>query len=139
MTTAGSPLAEWLSIILGHSFATLDALHPGHDGDKAALSLHDPLCVWYALTSEVSPTQQRSGWQPSAGSPEDIRIETTGQWTRGMCVVDRRSRKRRDDDLVSISDNGHWLSNLSGNRVQRMVSSPGAEVFGGDMLDRIFG
>ncbi|KKZ63830.1 DNA glycosylase [[Emmonsia] crescens] len=139
MTTAGSPLAEWLSIILGHSFATLDALHPGHDGDKAALSLHDPLCVWYALTNEVSPTQQQSGWQPSAGSPEDIRVETTGQWTRGMCVVDRRNRKRRDDDLVSISDNGHWLSNLSGNRVQRMVSSPDAEVFGGDMLDRIFG
>ncbi|OJD11533.1 hypothetical protein AJ78_07718 [Emergomyces pasteurianus Ep9510] len=150
MITAASPLAEWLSIILAHSFATLDAMHPGHDGDKAALSLHDPLCVWYALTSEVSSQQgqkqeqqeqqeQGSGWQPSASSPEDIRIETAGQWTRGMCVVDRRSRKRRDDDLDSISDHGHWLSNLLGNRVQRMVKSPEAEAFGVHMMDRIFG
>ncbi|PGH07978.1 DNA glycosylase [Blastomyces parvus] len=148
-TTHSSPLAEWLSIILEHSFATLDALHPGHDGDKASLSLHDPLCVWYALTggNQPQPHQQQQegggggggGWQPSAGSPEDIRVETTGQWTRGMCVVDRRSRKRRDDDLVSFSDNGHWLSNVSGNRVVRMVESPGAAGFGGEMLDRIFG
>ncbi|OJD11083.1 hypothetical protein ACJ73_09617, partial [Blastomyces percursus] len=140
LASANSPLAEWLSIILEHSFATLDALHPGHDGDKASLSLHDPLCVWYALTASGQQHQQQEGsWQPSAGSPEDIRVETTGQWTRGMCVVDRRSRKRRDDDLVSISDNGHWLSNVSGNRVVRMVTSPGAAGFGEEMLDRIFG
>ncbi|KAK2775107.1 hypothetical protein FQN53_003322 [Emmonsiellopsis sp. PD_33] len=133
IAAAGSPLAEWLSIILSHSFATLDALHPGHDGDKAALSLHDPLCVWYALTRE-SPR-----WTLSAGSPEDIRVDTTGQWTKGMSVVDRRNRKRRDDDAVSASDHGHWLSNLAGNRVQRMEGSPGTEVFGGWLLDRIFG
>ncbi|OAT03463.1 DNA glycosylase [Blastomyces gilchristii SLH14081] len=140
MASANSPLAEWLSIILEHSFATLDALHPGHDGDKASLSLHDPLCVWYVLTTSGQQQKQRQGgWQPSAGSPEDIRVETTGQWTRGMCVVDRRSRKRRDDDLVSFSDNGHWLSNVSGNRVVRMVMSPGAARFGEEMLDRIFG
>ncbi|EGC43421.1 inosine-uridine preferring nucleoside hydrolase [Histoplasma capsulatum var. duboisii H88] len=145
-----SPLAAWLTIILEHSFATLDALYPGHAGDQAALSLHDPLCIWYVLTSAPplplpSPSPPSSGggvgWQPSTGSPEDIRVETTGQWTRGMCVVDRRGRRRRDsdDDGASFSDNGHWLSDSSGNRVVRMASSPGPEGFGGHMLERIFG
>ncbi|PGH17193.1 hypothetical protein AJ79_01331 [Helicocarpus griseus UAMH5409] len=145
MTAAGSPLAEWLSIILAHSFATVDRLHPGHDGDKAALSLHDPLCVWYALTRDSAAAKaaaqegKQGWWKLAANGPEDIRVETTGQWTRGMCVVDRRNRKRRDDDLVSSSDHGHWLSNLAGNRVERMVESPGTAVFGGFLLDRIFG
>lgn len=146
-----SPLAAWLTIILEHSFATLDALYPGHAGDQAALSLHDPLCIWYVLTSapplplpsSSSPPSSGGGvgWQPSTGSPEDIRVETTGQWTRGMCVVDRRGRRRRDsdDDGASFSDNGHWLSDSSGNRVVRMACSPGPEGFGGHMLERIFG
>ncbi|ODH43639.1 hypothetical protein ACO22_00983 [Paracoccidioides brasiliensis] len=148
---AGSPLAEWLSIILAHSFATLDAMYPGHDEDNAALSLHDPLCIWYALTREavsismsLSATGQQQQrrepcWQLTASSPEDIRVETMGRWTRGMCVVDRRNRKRFDDaDLTTISDHGHWLRNSVGNRVQRMAASPGTRVFWEFLLDRIF-
>jgi hypothetical protein len=34
-------------------------------------------------------------WVYSANSPEDIRIDACGQWTRGMCVIDRRNRPRR--------------------------------------------
>ncbi|PGH05380.1 hypothetical protein AJ80_08348 [Polytolypa hystricis UAMH7299] len=133
IAATGSPLAEWLSAILAHSFGKLDALHPGHEGDRAALSLHDPLCIWYALTP-TSPA-----WTASADSPVDIRVETTGQWTRGMCVVDRRDRKRRDDDGPDSSDHGHWLSDKRGNRIWKMAGSPGCDLFGEFLLDRLFG
>ncbi|WEW55776.1 hypothetical protein PRK78_001209 [Emydomyces testavorans] len=132
VAAAGSPLAEWTSAILEHSFAKLDAMHPGHEGDRAALSLHDPVCVWYALMPDSSQ------WMLSLDSPLDLRVETTGQWTRGMCVVDRRNRKRRDHDDPDTSDNGMWLGNRSGNRIDWVVCTPGSEVFAGYVLDRLF-
>lgn len=129
---AGSPLAEWVSAFMGHTFRTLEALHPGHEGDEAELSLHDPVCVWYALTAEDDR------WKPSAASPEDIRVETTGQWTRGMCVVDRRNRHRLEGDEESPNDHGRWLSSKAGNRVWRIDGSPAEENFGQVMLGRLF-
>lgn len=130
---AGSPLAEWVNAFMGHTFRTLEKLHPGHVGDDAHLSLHDPVCIWYALTAEDSH------WAPSAASPEDIRIETLGQWTRGMCVVDRRNRHRIEGDLESPSDHGLWLSAHHGNRVWRMDHSPAETNFGQIMIQRLFG
>jgi inosine-uridine nucleoside N-ribohydrolase len=130
---SGSPLAEWVSTLLAHCFCQVDSMHPGYDGDKASLSLHDPVCVWYAITKHFPQ------WTLSAKSPEDIRIETTGQWTRGMCVIDRRNRKRHDDDVVRSNDHGRWLSNRAGNRINRMVTSPGSGVFVDFLLRRLFG
>lgn len=130
---AGSPLAEWVDAFMGHTFRTLEKLHPGHVGDDAQLSLHDPVCVWYALTA-VDPH-----WGPSATSPEDIRIETLGQWTRGMCVVDRRNRHRLEADVESSSDHGLWLSARAGNRIWRMDHSPAEKVFGQIIIQRLFG
>ena len=71
---------------------------------------------------------------------EDLRVESSGQWTRGMCVVDRRSRKKREDDLDGEipGDTGNWLSARSGNRLRRCIGSPGEDLFGGFMLKRIF-
>lgn len=130
---AGSPLAEWVSAFMAHTFKTVEALHPGNVGDDSELSLHDPVCVWYALTSNDPK------WAPSAASPEDIRIETTGQWTRGMCVVDRRNRHRIEGDKESSSDHGLWLSRRAGNRVWRMDASPAEKNFGEIMIQRLFG
>lgn len=117
---------------MAHTFSTLEKLHVGHVGDDAELSLHDPVCVWYALTSE------NENWKPSPTSPEDIRIETIGQWTRGMCVVDRRNRHRLEGDQESPSDHGHWLSMKSGNRIWRMDGSPAEGNFGEVLLTRLF-
>ncbi|OOG00940.1 hypothetical protein ASPCADRAFT_202781 [Aspergillus carbonarius ITEM 5010] len=129
---AGSPLAEWVSAFMAHTFRTLERLHPGQVGDVAELSMHDPVCVWYAMTAE------HDGWQPSATSPEDIRIETTGQWTRGLCVVDRRNRHRIEAEEESSSDHGLWLSQSAGNRVWRMDSSPVEGTFGDVLLQKLF-
>lgn len=130
---AGSPLAEWVSAFMAHTFRTLESLHVGHEGDAASLSLHDPVCVWYALTADDKR------WTPSSNSPEDIRIESSGQWTRGMCVVDRRNRHRIDSEVASSNDHGHWLSTRAGNRIWRVDGSPVEHDFGDVLMQRIFG
>lgn len=82
----------------------------------------------------------RPGWKLQ--TEVDMRVETSGQWTRGMCVVDRRDRKRReadDDDENEPSDNGNWLSPNSGNRLNVCTQSPGAEQFVTELLQRVYG
>jgi len=127
------------------------------------LELHDPLCVWYMLTRSAP------SWMVAPKAPEDIRVETAGQWTRGMHVVDRRQRKKKgaptndqvkspgavdipnpmdtftfDDHLEEVAgypsgDNGGWLDVRRGNRINRIVSTPGEESFGPYLLERVFG
>jgi inosine-uridine nucleoside N-ribohydrolase len=130
---AGSPLAEWVSAFMAHVFQTLERLHRGHEGASAKLSLHDPVCVWYALTADDAR------WKATRTSPEDIRIETVGQWTRGMCVVDRRNRHKVDSEVESHSDHGLWLNSRVGNRIIRMEESPGGDTFGLVLLKKLFG
>ncbi|EAW07671.1 putative nucleoside hydrolase [Aspergillus clavatus NRRL 1] len=132
LVEAGSPLAEWVSAFMAHTFQTIERLHVNQVGDAVDLSLHDPVCVWYALTAD------NEGWKPAGASPEDIRVETTGQWTRGACIVDRRHRHRIDGDEESSSDHGHWLSVRAGNRIWRMHDSPEEKNFGAILLERIF-
>lgn len=128
----GSPLAEWVSAFMAHSFRTVEAMEPGYEGDASELSLHDPICIWYAITS-TNPA-----WKPSAASPEDIRVDTTGQWTRGMCVVDRRNRNKVEGEEESSGDHGLWLNSKSGNRILRMDGSPVEDNFGEILLQRLF-
>ncbi|EXJ77761.1 DNA glycosylase [Capronia epimyces CBS 606.96] len=128
----GSPLAQWATAFMDPMFDKMERLHIGHEGEGAALALHDPLCVWYVLTRD----DQR--WKPSARSPEDIRVETAGQWTRGMTVGDKRPRKRRNSDGEVPHDRGNWLGNRSGNRIYRMLESPGRDAAAPYLLDAIF-
>lgn len=132
----GSPLAEWTNAFISATFKKMESMYHGHEGGSAFISLHDLLCVWYVLTA----IRQKDHWQVS--QDEDIRIETAGQWTRGMCVVDRRNRKRHDDDIDvgdGPSDNGEWLSRSKGNRIGRCVGTPGDTALAPFLLDSIFG
>ncbi|KAG9663371.1 nucleoside hydrolase, partial [Aureobasidium melanogenum] len=131
---AGSPLAEWTAAFLNSTFDKVESLMEGISGDSVGLELHDPLCIWYALTHDDAEWKIKKD--------EDIRIETTGQWTRGMTVVDRRGRKKRapDDGEGEIpGDAGNWLSPNAGNRVGRCVQSPGFDIFAPYLLRRVFG
>lgn len=145
--SAGSPLAEWTKTFLLRTFDKIDSIVG--DGSEAALSLHDPLCIWYILTSDDP------GWKP-VPKPEDIRIETVGQWTRGMHVVDRRVRAKPGDrqnptvethpadpmEALTFAevpgDTMGWLSVRKGNRINRMVDSPGRELFAVELMKRLF-
>jgi inosine-uridine nucleoside N-ribohydrolase len=105
---------------------------------EIGLQLHDPLTIWYLLSRD------RPELGLKVGAEEDIRVETAGQWTRGMCVVDRRNLKR--DGMVVEGeweelpgDHGNWLNGRGGNRVRRAVESPVVERFERELLRRIFG
>lgn len=128
----GSPLAEWTAAFMDATFEKVASMHPELKGDEISLALHDPLCVWYCMTDKAPR------WKII--KDEDIRVETSGQWTRGMSVVDRRNRQRRsDDDEHEIpGDKDNWLSGGSGNRLQRCIASGGEDIFGAHMLQRIF-
>jgi inosine-uridine nucleoside N-ribohydrolase len=146
---AGSPLAQWAGTFVLRTFDKIDSIVG--DGSEAGLSLHDPLCIWYMLKRDDPE------WK-AVPKPEDIRIETSGQWTRGMHVVDRRQIAREEEvedpaikvnpedplDAVTFDtnlpgDHFGWLSAKRGNRVNRMLQSPGTELFPKDLMKRIFG
>lgn len=145
--SAGSPLAEWTRTFVLRTFDKIDSILG--DGSEAALSLHDPLCIWYLLTRD------QQSWT-AVPKLEDIRIETVGQWTRGTHIVDRRTRakpgerqnpalKTHPDDAMEAltfdevpGDTLGWLSVRKGNRINRIVASPGTELFGLDLMKRLF-
>ncbi|KAK0630145.1 Inosine/uridine-preferring nucleoside hydrolase domain-containing protein [Bombardia bombarda] len=143
---AGSPLAQWTETFINGAFKKIESLLG--DGSEPALSLHDPSCIWYMLNRDDP------AWR-TVPKLEDIRIETSGQWTRGMHVVDRRIRAKAGDkdttvqthpedplDAVTFDevpgDTLGWLSVNKGNRINRMVAFPGDTFFAEGLLARLF-
>lgn len=70
--------------------------------------------------------------------PEDLRVETTSERTRGMHVVDKRNRKIADDGSAPtgvssetadniLGDDMGWLNPNKGNRINRLIKSPGVD------------
>ena len=92
------------------------------------------MCVYYVLTRD------NPGWR--LWKNRDVRVDATGQWTRGMCVVERRTRKvaEQSEEFV-VGDVGEWLHRGLGNRVQQMVASPeGTERdLGKWLVQKVFG
>ncbi|WPG99018.1 Hypothetical protein R9X50_00182000 [Acrodontium crateriforme] len=132
VVASASPLATWIDAIVSSTFNKIETLEEDVSGDAVGLQMHDPLCIWYCITGHTD-----SKWKIKRN--EDIRVETAGQWTRGMCLVDRRTRRKREDDILEeiVSDTGNWLSNHCGNRLGRCVGTPGRDVFGSYLLTKI--
>ncbi|KAL8783267.1 MAG: hypothetical protein Q9213_004743 [Squamulea squamosa] len=132
---AKSPLAQWVSAFINATFKKVESLHPEVSGDAVGLQLqlHDPLTVWYCMDDD------NPKWKIIEG--EDLRVETAGQWTRGMFVTDKQSRKQKDDndDSEAPGDTDGRLTGGNGNRLNRCVGSPGQDIFGQFLLERIFG
>ncbi|KAL8801055.1 MAG: hypothetical protein Q9182_004747, partial [Xanthomendoza sp. 2 TL-2023] len=145
LAATGSPLAEWVLAFTDHAFGRIEALHQGHEvGDGGTwVSLHDPVCLWYAITARQTKDDDDDddddddGWAVVQG--EDIRVESVGQWTRGMCVVDGRDRKAGTEGEEVEGDMGGWLDPRKGNRVGRCVGTPGERVLAGVLLGTVFG
>ena len=116
-------------------------------GGDTWVSLHDPVVLWFAVATAGG--EEMEGWEVVRG--EDVRVETVGQWTRGMCVVDGRDRKKRveaegevggeglEGEVEVEGDMGDWLSGGKGNRVDRCVGTPGDGVLAGVLLGTVFG
>ena len=130
----GSPLATWINTFMSALFRHILSMYSGEaEAPEPGLSLHDPVTVWYAMDPE------NPRWRLHPDAPEDIRVETSGQWTHGMHVRDRRGRVRAVglDDVPG--DEYGWLSARKGNRINRFVDSPGADSFASFLMTRIFG
>ncbi|KAH3933669.1 hypothetical protein HBH45_041420 [Parastagonospora nodorum] len=131
---AGSPLAEWATLFLNATFEKNLSLNPQQDRSNMGLQLHDPLTVWYASCAA------HEGWEFKT---EDLRVETSGQWTRGCIVADRRGRPitegQGDLEEDALGDAGGWRDSRKGNRVAWCTKSPGTEVFAAHLLERVFG
>ena len=151
LLSKGSPLAEWHAALMSSTFKKMEQLHLGHEGLSTSLALHDPLCVWWALeaskrekTDASNPENGKGSWRLSA--PMDIRVETTGQWTRGACVIDQRDRRKETEDAEEAEkleerkgDAGGWLTNKRGNRIRICEDTPGKDAFADVLLGTIFG
>ncbi|KAI8962270.1 nucleoside hydrolase [Daldinia sp. FL1419] len=129
----GSPLGVWVNTFMVGIFRQITSM-VGPD-EEPGLSLHDPVTIWYMLTGSDP------AWKLAKNAPEDIRIETSGQWTHGMHVSDRRGRARPDgvNTFEVPGDDDGWLSLLRGNRINRLVSSPGEMEFAPFLMERLFG
>ncbi|KAG4221558.1 hypothetical protein PC116_g29966 [Phytophthora cactorum] len=129
----GSPLGVWVNTFMAGIFRQITSIVGTEE--EPGLSLHDPLTVWYMLTGSDP------AWKLAKNAPEDIRIETSGQWTHGMHVSDRRGRARPDgvNTFEVPGDGDGWLSLLRGNRINRYVSSPGEMAFAPYLMERLFG
>jgi inosine-uridine nucleoside N-ribohydrolase len=128
----GSPLAQWVRYFVARTFDVIkDTLEGERDRDRF-LALHDPLCIWYVLTSETGD------W--TINENVDVRVEVNGQWTRGMSVVDKRAKIKELDETkpLKASDRGAWSHVTTGNRVRVAVDVRDRETFGADMLKRVF-
>ena len=80
----GSPMGEWMNAFLSSTFRKMENLHHGHQSGSASISLHDPLCVWYALTGERQRTNglslavRISGLKQLANGPGDHALSIGG-------------------------------------------------------------
>lgn len=129
----GSPLAEWTNAFMSPIFDKLGVFQQGQIQSNVSCYMPDPLCAWYVITNESAIDE----WAFS--EYEDIRIETSGQWARGACCVDRRGMPKTDNLEKLPVDEGRWLSSAAGNRVHRCVGTPGVGELAPFMLDTIFG
>lgn len=147
LVEAGSPLAIWTNTFLSRTMLQIRKILG--NGEEPGLSLHDPLTIWYMIRRD------HPEWE-TVPELEDIRIETSGQWTRGMHVVDRRGRIKTgvkketvnpnpEDPMEAVAldedpeDTMGWLSLKRGNRINRIIGSPGEMEFAPDLMNRVFG
>ncbi|KAK9454850.1 Inosine/uridine-preferring nucleoside hydrolase domain-containing protein [Dipodascopsis uninucleata] len=143
-----SPLVQWTKHWVDVTFDTFDRIvaensnkqrSPNSDQEDGTtgsyMELHDPLAFYYAILDE----NERSSLF-TVQKYVDMRIETVGQWTWGMCVIDRRhAPKRGPQEPAAPRDIGDWLSTETGNRVSIATGGPGSQNFSRMLLDSVFG
>jgi hypothetical protein len=119
---AGSPLTVWSSVWLQSTFDTFRRLNV--DCSDVHINMHDPLATWYAICGD-----EHGAWE---SHDQDVRVETEGQWSRGVTIEDDRGRQKTD---AEAEDDGKWLGR-GGNHVKVVTKAP-VEV-GQLLVERIY-
>jgi len=110
---AGSPLAALASTFMKgiHDNCLNDRKPTGPRGEEY-ITLHDPVPIWYALN--------RDSWNIS--SLKDLRVEVSGQWTKGMHVEYKINTTESANTPLKPGTQ-------QGNRIYQALKSPGREEF----------
>ncbi|KAG8982166.1 hypothetical protein FRC05_000308 [Tulasnella sp. 425] len=103
--------------------------------------MHDPLAAWYVIRSASAAAAKEEGWQ---AIKRKFVIETIGEYTKGMCVVDRRGSKEevgtkravqgividheKEEDTVTGEEHG----------VDVLLRWPDTKIFTDEMMRRVF-
>jgi inosine-uridine nucleoside N-ribohydrolase len=122
----GSELAEWVNLFTSNSFRVLN-----HRDTEKCIVIHDALCIWYVLHSDDGD----SDVEKFEVKTLDVRIETQGEWTRGMCCVDQRRflpstpEKAKEGLISKWVDPGSWRQEGQGNRVRVLTTTPGQKAW----------
>ena len=143
-----SPLREFIT----HMLIRVRGLQKSF-GLPDAMEMHDPLAVWYAVAHASLPDGKLAeGWKVT---PRDFKVERVGEFTRGMCIVDRRGQN--DDGAIRTKEErlvgGEGLKTKPEEEKGRMgetivkakslplviTQTPGKEVLGDMLLERVFG
>jgi inosine-uridine nucleoside N-ribohydrolase len=108
-----------------------------------AMEMHDPMVVWFAICLAGEPTA--AGFETKRRWFE---VERKGEWTRGMCVVDRRGTDEVPLEIRSKSGihgkeekvgmNGNGEEAREGG-VEVVVKTPGTKAFEKMFLERVYG
>ncbi|RFU33015.1 hypothetical protein B7463_g3348, partial [Scytalidium lignicola] len=121
---AGNPLALFLDDVLEATFNKVQNIT-----GRRIVGCSDPLTVSTLLWPELMRYEKLN-----------IKVETTGTWTKGECVVDFRGRKKQELKGEDIpEDFGGWVYGTERNDVDVLISS-GIEPtnFGETLLRGIF-
>lgn len=122
----GSELANWIHNICASSFRPVPGNSPGEPCQSRALVPHDALCLWYVLNADETVGNDSLFRRVVM----DLRVETKGEWTKGMCCVDRRPKPTIPvctEVALSSVDPGLWFSSSSGNCVGVLKETPGRQ------------
>lgn len=115
----------WLQDTLTPSFEKLTS------GSK--LSRNDSLCIMYCLAGDEA-FYGRSDW--TIVDDQDIKVNVTGEWTKGATVLhDKNVKTVASDDVASSKAQYSVFS----NRLRRCVGIPDKAGAGSFLLSRIFG
>ena len=77
----GSPLADWVGGILGHTFKRAGGLIGAAEDADLGLSMHDPICIWYVL----GQVRAEAGWSTLVTHPR-ISVWRLMESGREACV-----------------------------------------------------
>ena len=154
------PLKTFISTMLNR----VRGLHVSF-GLPDAMEMHDPVAVWYALSTCTRPAlDPGEGWGLKG---RDFKVERKGEYTRGMCVVDRRGttddgenrafdqvKKSQEKQARGKASGGNEGSagleseerNRDGSKIVKsdllpmvIVRTPGKEVLRRLILERVLG
>lgn len=122
LLASGSPLAQWNGHFMSKTFDKIDSMKGPNSTSDAGLQLHDPMTIWYIFTKEDTR------WK-STPIPQDIRVEASGQWTRGMHVVDRKGFRKtipKADNSDGLVMDERWKTTAVGLQLAKEIGLTGS-------------